>query len=235
MKFCRKLLIGPNVIELKSPSSIKSQIQNLSYVWNNGTPTIGIERIFRLFLILVQFGFPNLYIREISSFKKNVKRRLSIEFYVLFKLFLPILILIFSLEHMHLIRLLTAYLILETIFYLLGIVLLSDLYPKPISYKRSLILIFVDFVEVTLNFAVLYGGLDAISSNGNKLSAVYYSFVTGTTVGFGDILPVSSFGQILVISQSLIFLLFIVVFFSHFVSHLSSNHLVDKTLEVWNS
>jgi len=232
MSLLKKIFVGPNVT-LKNPkSAIDVQLDHLKNIWENKTSTIGIERIFRFFLILIHFVFPNLYVRNLSGKKGTVSRKLCVELYVLFKLLSPLFILLFGLEKYTIICLIIIYLSIETITYLLGIVFLSDIYTKPISFKRSLILIFINFVEITLNFAVLYKGFNAIKLSDDVLSPIYFSFVSGTTVGFGDITPISSMGQILVIFQSMIFLLFIVVFFSHFISNLSSNFLANKNPKV---
>jgi hypothetical protein len=45
---------------------------------------------------------------------------------------------------------------------------------------------------------------------------VYFSLVANTTVGFGDIYPKGTGGQLVVISQLLVCVLFIILFINYF-------------------
>lgn len=226
----KNIFVGPNIPLGKKPrSAIRVQCAHLRNVWTNRkTPTFGIERILRFFLVIIQFILPVLYIREISGLRNALNRKIAVELYVLLKLLIPIIILIQSWDNCLVSICVISYLMFDTLVYLLGIIFLSDIYVRPISFKRSLILIFTNYVEITLGFAVLYKGLETGTNLPDWLSAIYFSFVTGMTIGYGEFKPATSVGKILVIIQSLVFLLFIVIFFSHFVSNVSQNALVRK-------
>jgi hypothetical protein len=47
---------------------------------------------------------------------------------------------------------------------------------------------------------------------------VYFSFVTCATIGFGDVYPVTPFGKVMVCFQSLLLLVFVVLFLNFFTS-----------------
>ena len=61
----------------------------------------------------------------------------------------------------------------------------------------------IQHLQIILIFAVLYhmmGGLNVSDSNDGKpgwLDSLYYSVIVHTTVGFGDILPVTQTGKLL--------------------------------------
>ena len=50
----------------------------------------------------------------------------------------------------------------------------------------------------------------------DPISALYFSVVATTTVGFGDICPGNTLGYLLVISQLLVCVMFVVVFINYF-------------------
>jgi inward rectifier potassium channel len=75
------------------------------------------------------------------------------------------------------------------------------------------------YIGLTLVFGLLYflfGSLDFKSATGNKtvgfLDYIYFSAVTFTTIGYGDIVPKAGIGQVLVFIESCVELTFIPVF-----------------------
>ncbi|OPX28723.1 MAG: hypothetical protein B1H08_05395 [Candidatus Omnitrophica bacterium 4484_171] len=114
------------------------------------------------------------------------------------------------------------YIMSETIFYILNLIFLSDIYSSPVSYRRSILFLFLHYVEVVMDFSVIYIGLDLLNKALTPLSAVYFSFVTNTTLGYGDYHPNCGMGQIVVIAQLLIFIMFVVLFINYFSSGLGS-------------
>jgi hypothetical protein len=69
---------------------------------------------------------------------------------------------------------------------------------------------------VVLDFATIYIGFDLLSEKLTAVSAVYFSLVVNATVGFGDIYPNGRTGQLVVISQLLVCILFIILFINYF-------------------
>jgi hypothetical protein len=148
--------------------AIQNQWTNFETVWNDKKDqSFGIERIIRTLLALQPFLFPALYIRHFGGKGGILTRKLFIELYVLFKFAFPFGILFFGQYQQHFALLVVAYLMIETIFYLSGLVFLSDIYIEPISYKRSLILLLINYVETTMGFAVLYRGLNLLKDVNN--------------------------------------------------------------------
>jgi len=178
------------------------------------------ERMFKLIICAAEFLNISLYIREIirDKYRKGI-----IDLYVLLmSIVFPILVLVFGWQESLVVLIITLYLLSTSLIYLLGIVFLDDVYRWPHSKKRSLLLVFANYMGITLYFSILYQYFNAVKDVCGKvisnLEAVYFSFVTSTTLGFGDYKPCNSIGQILVILQVCIFLLFIVVFFNHFIN-----------------
>jgi Ion channel len=224
--FIRNLFAGPfpQHDQYVRPA-LQNQWRNIRTIWNNEQDaTFGIERIFRLFIAFSAYIFPGIYIRHISGERGLLARKLAIDFYVFLKLIFPILILVFNLQNCPIILFIVCYLGLETLFYVAGLLFLSDIYKAPISHKRSYLMFMMNYVETSLDFAVLYIGFDLIKGVASPIDAAFFSFVTGFTIGYGDMVPCSSGGRTLVIFQALCSLFFITLAFTKAVASFDTNH-----------
>lgn len=210
-----RILLNPDAVADESiEEAYRQQVKCLKKVWNDDT--YGLERILRLFLCVVQFIFPVLLIRDIFGRLGTTSRKLAVEFYAIIKLIFPFLVLIFGLYRYHFIIFVIIYLLSETIFHILNLIFLSDIHSISVSYHRSFLLLFINYIEVVLDFSTIYSGFDLLSEKLSPVSAVYFSLVANTTVGFGDIYPKSAAGQLVVISQLLVCVLFIILFINYF-------------------
>lgn len=195
--------------------AIQAQWNNFKAVRDDSrTRSFGIERLIRFFLVLTAFIFPTLYVRHISGKKSAIARKIAIEIIVAVKLFLPLVYLYFDVVSKPFILALNFYFMAETILYLLAIIFLSDIYVPPTSFKRSFLLLFMNYIELNLCFAVVYRGLDLIAGIKSDITAIYFSFVTFTTLGYGDFQPETHLGQSIVVIHLLVMILFIALFFS---------------------
>ncbi|MCX5785509.1 MAG: ion channel [Elusimicrobia bacterium] len=215
----KKIFVGPKtVFHASAYGTYQQQLLDIKQLWNDEkTPSCGLERVFRLFLCLVQFFYPTLLIRTLAG-RTTTARKLSMECYALFKLFFPVLLLTTGLYISKPALILVVYFLTETVFSVLGLIFLSDVYSALLTFNRSMILILLNYFEVTLDFSVFHMKYEALNKALSPLSAVYYSFVTGATLGYGDLYPVTAFGQFLVIAQLAIFVLFILLFVNYFTA-----------------
>lgn len=129
---------------------------------------------------------------------------------------------------------LTAYLLIETVLYLFGLIFLSDTYARPVSGKRSILALIMNYMEISLDFSVLYGYLASVISeffNGHQSTSalVYFSFVTSATVGYGDICIKNVLGRWFVIAQIITSFVFVVLFFNFFsINSKENSYFTDK-------
>jgi hypothetical protein len=110
-----------------------------------------------------------------------------------------------------------AYTIGEVFLFLLSVVVLRDLWREPYSYSRSLVLALLNFVEAILGFALIYLRFEALVGATTALDAVYFSAVTATTVGYGDVFPTPE-GRIIVMLQILYTVAFVTMLFAPIAS-----------------
>ena len=205
---------------------IKLQIINFYRVWRNkGYRDFGLERLIRLFLVASQFFFPGLYIRHLGVKAGGfLGRRLAIEMYIVLKMSIPALILLTNFHCSPWVLFLIGYLTLETMLYLSSMIFLSFQFSPVISYLRSLVSIFINFMEISLNYGLLYLAADQNFPHffnqpfDSGLHAVYFSFITSATIGYGDLYPVHSLARVMVLSQVLFSFVFIGVIFNRFAA-----------------
>ncbi|MEZ4779485.1 MAG: ion channel [Flavobacteriaceae bacterium] len=222
----KKLILGSYKSEHKLKPAIKNQIKNIKRVWNNDVyKDFGIERVLRLFLVVIQFAFPALYLRQLSGLFGLLGRKIMVEFYVIIKLILPVLFFYLDITNNIIVVIIAIYILLETVIYLTSLIFLSDVYAQPISYKRSVVLLFINYVEVILEFAVIYSyfNINYKIFPGDlvkDIDIIYFSFVSFSPIGFGEIDSILYHGKLIVICQIFVFLIFGGLFLSVFTSNI---------------
>jgi len=225
-----KLFFGkPEYNTPQKISAYDAYTSNLSKIWNNEKHhDVGFEKILRLFLVGVQPIFPGIHYRNIVGRYGVIRRNVAIEFYVLFKTLLPAVFLITGFyKHMAAVAIST-YLLCETVIYVASLIFVSDIFVKPRSYRRNILMLFFNYIEIALSFAVVYGGLRLLDDTPKDIiDYVYFSIVTSTTIGFGDLHPVTALGKALVCTQAIIMVAFIVLFLNFFGSKVEILHSDD--------
>jgi len=216
MCFLRKLLTGNTKdVSVFERNAYKQQVLYLRQIWDE--QSYGIERLFRISLCLGLFFFPTTLVQTLFS-RSRLMRKLAVEAYMVLKLFLPLVMLTAGLYQSVVARGIVIYLLSETIFNILGVVFFSETRSVEISYWRSVLFLCLHYLEVVFDFAVIYAGADLLNKAVSPLTALYFSFVTNTTLGYGDYHPVQPLGYCAVICQLLIFALFIILFINYFSS-----------------
>jgi hypothetical protein len=220
------------------------QWQNVKDIWNNKlevrSEAITIERWIKILLVLFQFIFPGIYIRALFGNKGGVLwKNFGVELQVVLKLIVAYLILHnqwwlninWTILGYNPILLWCWWMILETICYTANLVFSDDVFAKPHSHKRNVILLIVDYVALNLDFATIYLITKSLKKNVNNIDQVidtpidaeYFSFISSLTIGYGDITAGSVNGKRIVIIQVLTFLLFGVLFINFYTSRLGNN------------
>ena len=193
---------------------------NLKRIWNNEKHhDIGFEKILRLFLVSVQIIYPGIHIRNLFWRLGTVKRNVAVEFFVLFKTLLPVFFLVSGLYKHMLAVIISSYLLTETICYVSSLIFVSDMFVKPRSYRRNILMLFLNYMEISFCFAVIYAAFHLL---GDKplfaMDYIYFSIVTSTTIGYGDMHPVNHLGQLMVCIQAVMVVAFILLFLNFFGS-----------------
>ena len=229
-RFFRKLLLG-RVIERSAlrTSPLQKRINNIRAIWNNNhQDDNGIEKIVRLFLSCSQLLFPGIYIKQIACKKGREYQDLALDFYILCKVIFPIVILTNHWQHNFYILLILVYLVSETVLYIPTLIFASDLFSRPRSYKRSMMLLFFNYLEIIFAFAVFYASHNFLNKPFTHwFDAIYFSIITSSSIGYGDFYPVTSFGKLLVSIQAILFLFFILVFLNFFSTKIKSTGYFD--------
>lgn len=225
MSIVKKLLVGKvNEKYSHKTNPIRKILSNIRAIWNNDhEDDNGIEKIVRLFLSSSQLLFPGIYIKYFANKFGHEYKDLAMDFYILAKVIFPILILTNNWQTNEVIVYILIYILLETVLYIPTLIFASDLFSQPRSYKRSMLLLFFNYLESVLSFAVFYRTGNYLNAPlNNWFDAVYYSFVTSSTIGYGDYYPVSIEGKIFTILQVFLFLFFVILFMNFFSSKLKS-------------
>lgn len=230
LRILRKLLLG-NVSRLPKArhNPIEKRILNLKSIWNNDhQDDNGIEKIIRLFLSSSQLLFPGIYIKYFAAKKGEEYQDLAMDGYILLKVAFPILILWNHWQTSSWALGLMLYVLLETVMYIPTLIFASDLISRPRSYKRSILLLFFNYLEIIFAFAVLYSCGNYLNHPLNtSIDAIYFSIVTSSSIGYGDWHPVTKTGKILVSTQALLFLFFVVLFLNFFSTQIKSKGYFD--------
>ena len=210
------LFIGPS---FKTPRNVKPAFHELRLqlkaTWHDDSA--GLLRILRLFLIIIQFGNPFMIVNHLLSRISYKSGMLFVDVFVLLKLLFPTFLLLFIPQAQLWARIICIYFIVDTLLCLYGIVLIPDPVSKAISRARSFLLMTIDYFVIAVSFAVLYLGQRAIFEIDSPIKALYFSFVTSATVGFGDIVPRCPRAYRLVIFQIISSISFLTVFFAYFL------------------
>ena len=233
-RILKKLLIGKvTVRDEQSINPLIKRVQNIKSIWNNDhQDDNGIEKIVRLILSFSQLLFPGIYIKYFANKKGIEYQDLALDLYVLLKVAFPLVILINHWQNNYVIVAIMIYVLLETVFYIPTLIFASDLFSKPRSYKRSMLLLFLNYMEVVFAFAVLY----SIGNVMNKpflhwFEPVYFSLVTSSSIGYGDYYPVKLMGKVLVSFQSIFFLTFVILFLNFFTIKVKAKGYFDQENE----
>lgn len=122
-----------------------------------------IAKFFRLLLLIVRLFFlPVLVIKDIIGGYNWEKRRTVVEGTVILKMFFPIIFYIFigligySPKLASIFIVIELYCMIDTITYLLVLITLSDIQRPSANVIRSMIFLFINYLEVSADMAIVY-------------------------------------------------------------------------------
>jgi hypothetical protein len=242
--FVKELLLGSESNKAYKPNPFyKKQRTNLKSIWDNKTYNdFGIERLLRLFLQLTAFIIPSSLIRQFSGTSNLLFRKLSVEAWGVLKI--AFLIIVFKLDYTHnaIVLVISLVLSLDTLHFLISRIFLTDVFRQAISHKRSLIMTFLNYVEICLCFALIYAYRDHTApayiivfvkdQHLTNLQAIYFSFVTSATIGYGDITPKDPLIMKVIISQILISLFLVVVIITNVTNKIEDDTFYNKKKKI---
>ena len=231
MSILQKLLAGKVSNSYKPKfNPIQKRILNIKSIWNNDhQDDNGIEKIVRLLLSSSQLLFPGIYIKYLASKIGPEYQDLIMDIYILLKVAFPFIILINELQSSVFLIYLMTYQLIETLMYIPTLIFASDLFTRPRSYKRSMLLLFFNYIEIVVSFGVLY----TIGNNMNKpfehwFDPVYFSIISSNSIGFGDYYPITTYGKMLASIQALFFLSFVILFLNFFSTKVKNKGYFDN-------
>ena len=93
-----------------------------------------------------------------------------------------------------------------------------------------MLLFFLNYIEISVDFGNFYSLPNLLNKKFDHwYDAIYFSFITGSTTGYGDYYPVTSLGKLIVTSETIIFLIFVVLFFNIFSNRMEiKGYFEDK-------
>lgn len=199
-------------------SSFNRVFNNIKAIWNNDHhQDIGIEKILRLFLACSQLFFFATYLKHFFGRDSPEHRDLLTDIFVLIKMLSPILVLYFDLQNNNVLFYIILWFFFETTLYIPTLIFASDIFSPPRSYRRAMLLLFLNYIEIMSTYALIYARGNFLNKPiENYIDALYFSLITASSIGYGDMYPVTSQGKLLVISQSILFLAFVVLFLNFF-------------------
>lgn len=185
-------------------------------------PLTILERSFMSFLVILR----SFSLLHVASFQRNfISGSIISELYVIAWFFILLAMLIFNAS-------LAEWLTITLVFYRLidGFnynlcILFVDQYKKDLglrSLNRLLILLLINYLEIIIGFATLYLVTDSVgykngASLSSQLDALYFSVITVTTLGYGDIVPIIEAGKWLCLTETFMGLILIVLVIGSFL------------------
>lgn len=93
-----------------------------------------------------------------------------------------------------------------------SLIFLADIYAPPVSWRRSVLLLLINFVEISLSFAVMYLAANPLEEFlTSPFRGVFFSVITSVGISYGNLSPLTDLGQVIVLCQILVMVLFLIL------------------------
>lgn len=220
-----KVFLGaPNVREERQGWSqigilVRAELESQSF---------GLMRPLKLALVLAEVLFPTIHVDQLMCWlfpKRTLEKRFLATYRDLLHIVrtcVLVLVLRSSVHQPHTWALYVAlYILLEIIQKPIGTVLVWS--SRVIHPERSVVVALWSYGESILAFATLYVQCQCLNRCLDSITqAVYFSAVTATTLGYGHVYPRGMQGEVLVLAQLAVSLLYVLFAVNVLVSRVSS-------------
>ncbi len=187
-----KLIVGRGQAkDTPRQSTLHARWTNFTSIWHNTyEEDAGLEKAVRLFLSLSQFLFPGMYIKHLFWRRGPLYQDFATEVFVLAKTGFPLMVMYAGWEQHPLAYWLAVWFMVETLMYIPTLIFASDLFESPRSYRRSKLLLFLNYQEVVFTFALIHfaGRSFNIPLRIGRMRCTRVSR-SPSTIGFGDYYP----------------------------------------------
>lgn len=201
--------------------SSEKHLQIIKDIWNRKYDVEWIERYVAIFLCILKLFFPTRWIRHFTKNMWYKVRNRALEIYMLIKIITLIVILWWQYINTFTVFL-AIYFLIDLAQYFLGLIFLANVYTKLPSIRKNFAHLMLNFLEFIMAFAVLYMATSSVQFDGhtivNSFLVFYYSFVTATFVGDGDMHIIGILWRKLVFLETIMAFLFIMIIVSSFVA-----------------
>jgi membrane protein YdbS with pleckstrin-like domain len=214
------------------------QIKHIKQVWRNeerdydiekGTkpPKIfGIEKFTVIVMAVLQLFLPSTIVRYLRRKLEDKEHKIYIDLYAsLLPIVFFLLLLYGNTQHIT-VLIITSWFLVDVITYHVHRLFLSSQYKRQASINRSIILLFVNLMQVVVCFAVLYQGSSSVFNThdhkmlNDGIDAFYFSFITFTGLGNGDFSPFNTTGRLLVVWEVMTSFMFVSTVVVNFVGQM---------------
>lgn len=175
-----------------------------------------LEKFFMILFVFIR-SFSLVHIKDFFK-SYNVRSEIS-EFYVVFWLIVLAFLLFNPIFSPLLLFIIVFYRLIDGLNYRLCIIFV-DRYAKNWnvrSINRSLIILMLNYFEIVIGFAILYLTTKSVGYSesdiiiSTPLEGFYFSTITLTTLGYGDLSPINSTGQLLSVIEPIFGFVLIVI------------------------
>jgi hypothetical protein len=181
-------------------------------------------------ICLALFLLPTIYIDLLVPSKSKAGIALAREIYYALVLGFLAMALANGWHSSSFVILMTIYFVADILVHLTGQVFVWG--GQSIDPSRSLLLAVINYFEIAMAFAILYRHWDCLSPRPlSGTQALYFSIVTGATVGYGDVLADTLVGKRLVILQIATSFLFVAIFLSTLLGRTATPRESDATVQ----
>lgn len=182
-----------------------------------------VEKWLMIMIIWLKLLFPSFWIRQRASTKSHATRNMAIDTYIISKVIFMLAVLTFWRRSYLIVQILTVYLFADLLVYLLWLIILLELNKSHPNFRRNLIMLGINMLEIISAFAIFYLMTKSLHySNGtqiqNGMDAFYFSTTTIATVWYGDITTTWSLWHFITTLQILIWFFFVSLVFTGITS-----------------